>query len=71
MNYESDKAGEDMPDKIKTIKNERDHQRMLKELEALMDAEANTPEGARLNELATLIDEWEEKHCPIEAPVGE
>ncbi|HUO10148.1 MAG TPA: transcriptional regulator [Phycisphaerae bacterium] len=54
--------------KLKPVKNERDYQRALKEIEGLMDARANTPEGDRLDVLATLVDAWEAKHHAIEAP---
>jgi HTH-type transcriptional regulator/antitoxin HigA len=53
---------------IKPIKSERDYRRALKEVEAHMDAKANTPEGDRLDVLATLVEAWEQKHHPIEAP---
>ena len=54
--------------RIKPIKNERDYRRVLKEIETLMEAKANTAEGDRLDVLVTLADAWEEKHHPIEAP---
>jgi HTH-type transcriptional regulator / antitoxin HigA len=53
---------------IKPIKNERGYRRVLKEIETLMDAKANTPEGDRLDVLGTLAVAWEEKHHAIEAP---
>lgn len=53
---------------IKPIKTEKDHQAALKEIEQLMDAELNTPEGDRLDILATLVKSYEEKHYPIENP---
>ena len=53
---------------IKPIKSERDYQRALKELDRLMDASPNTPDGDRLDVLATLVEYWEEKHYPIEPP---
>jgi HTH-type transcriptional regulator/antitoxin HigA len=53
---------------IKPIKSERDHRRALKEIERLMDAKPNTPEGDRLDVLATLVEAWEEKHHTIEPP---
>jgi len=53
---------------IKPIKNERDYRRVLKEIDTLMEAKANTAEGDRLDVLVTLADAWEEKHHPIEAP---
>lgn len=53
---------------IKPIKSERDHRRALKEIERLMDARPNTAEGDRLDVLTTLIEAWEKKHHPIDAP---
>jgi HTH-type transcriptional regulator/antitoxin HigA len=53
---------------IKPIKSERDYQRVIAEIEDLMDARPNTPRGDRLDVLATLAAAWEEKHYPIEPP---
>lgn len=53
---------------IKPIKNERDYRKALKEIDGLMDARPNTPEGDRLEVLVTLVDAWEEKHWPIDLP---
>lgn len=53
---------------IKPIKNNRDYQEALKEIDRLMDARRNTAEGDRLDVLVTLVEAWEEKHWPIEAP---
>ena len=53
---------------IKPIKNERDYLRVIKDIEELMDAKANTAEGDRLDVLATLADAWERKRHAIEAP---
>jgi HTH-type transcriptional regulator/antitoxin HigA len=53
---------------IKPIKSERDYRRALKEVDALMDAKANSVEGDRLDVLVTLIEKWEETHHAIEAP---
>ncbi|HTW94311.1 MAG TPA: transcriptional regulator [Tepidisphaeraceae bacterium] len=53
---------------IKPIKTERDYRRVLKEIGTLMDAAPNTPEGDRLDVLATLAAAWEDIHHPIEAP---
>ncbi len=41
------------------IKSERDHQRVLEEIESLMAAKPNTPEGDRLDVLVTLVEAWE------------
>mgnify|MGYP002372182951 FL=1 len=53
---------------IKPIRTERDYQAALEEIERLMDAEPETPDGDRLDVLATLVEAWEEKHFPIEEP---
>lgn len=53
---------------IKPIKSERDYQRSLKEIDRLMDARPNTPDGDRLDVLVTLVTAWEEKHHPIAPP---
>lgn len=57
-----------MTTQIKPIKTDRDYRRALKEIARLMDAGPNTPEGDRLDVLATLVEAWEEKHHAIEAP---
>ena len=44
---------------ITSIETERDHQRALKEIESLMTAEPNTPEGDRLDVLVALVEAWE------------
>ena len=53
---------------IKPIKNERDYQKALKEIDSLMDARPNTPAGDRLDVLVTLVEAWEERHWPIDLP---
>lgn len=53
---------------IKPIRTEEDYQAALEEIERLMDAQPDTPEGDRLDVLATLVEAWEEKHFPIEEP---
>ncbi|MDE0051167.1 MAG: hypothetical protein OXO52_15365 [Rhodospirillales bacterium] len=47
---------------IEPIKTERDYQRALKEIESLMAAKCNTPEGNRLDALVTLVEVWEAKN---------
>jgi antitoxin component HigA of HigAB toxin-antitoxin module len=49
---------------IRPIKNERDYRRVMKEVDSLMDAKANTPTGDRLDVLVTLAEAWEEKALP-------
>ena len=53
---------------IAPIKTKRDYQRTLKEIESLMTAKRNTPEGDRLDVLVTLVEAWEAKHYPIDLP---
>jgi HTH-type transcriptional regulator/antitoxin HigA len=51
---------------INPVKTEEDYQAALLEAEALMDAELDTPEGDRLDILVTLIERYENQHCPID-----
>ena len=53
---------------IKPIKTEKDYQNALNRLEKVFDAEPGTPKGDELEILALLIEKYEEKHYPIEAP---
>jgi HTH-type transcriptional regulator/antitoxin HigA len=53
---------------ITPIKNKRDYRRTLKEIDGLMRAKRNTPEGDRLDVLVTLVEAWEAKHYPMDLP---
>lgn len=53
---------------IKPIKNDQDHWAALAEIERLMDAQLETPEGDRLDALTQLVEAWEEEHYPIGKP---
>jgi HTH-type transcriptional regulator/antitoxin HigA len=53
---------------IRPIKTQRDYRRVLKEIECLMNAKRNTPEGDRLDVLVTLVEAWEAKHYPLDLP---
>ena len=53
---------------IRAIHTEEDYEWALKEIDLLMDAEFGTPEGDKLDILATLVDAYEDKHFPIEIP---
>ena len=55
---------------IRPIHTEADYKATLKEIAALMDSdpELGTPEGDRLDILATLVQAYEAKHTPITAP---
>ena len=53
---------------IRPIKTQRDYRRALKEIEGLMRAKRDTPEGDRLDVLITLVEAWEAKHFPLDLP---
>ncbi len=53
---------------ISPIKTKQDHLRALKEIENLMTASRNSPEGDRLDVLVTLVEAWETKHYPLDLP---
>ena len=53
---------------ISPIKTKRDYHRTLKEIEGLMTAKRNTPDGDRLDVLVTLVEAWEAKHYPLDLP---
>jgi HTH-type transcriptional regulator / antitoxin HigA len=53
---------------IAPIKTHRDYRRALKEIEGLMGARRNTPEGDRLDVLGTLVEAWEAKHYSLDLP---
>ena len=53
---------------IKLIKTENDYQVALSRLDEIFEAPENTPESDEADLLALLIDEYEKKHYPIEAP---
>jgi HTH-type transcriptional regulator/antitoxin HigA len=53
---------------IKLIKTESDYQIALKRLEEVFDAAVGTPESEEADILGLLVDEYENKFHPIEAP---
>ncbi|MFH1496036.1 MAG: transcriptional regulator [Pseudomonadota bacterium] len=53
---------------IRPLKTEADYQAALKEIETLMHAAADTPEGDRLDVLVTLVEAYEAKHYPLDLP---
>lgn len=53
---------------IRPIKTPADYQAALTEIDALMHIEDDSPEGDKLDVLATLVERYEETHFPIEAP---
>ncbi len=54
--------------KIKPIKTESDYQKALKRLEIIFDAPIGTRESDEADILGLIIDDYEKKHYPIEAP---
>ena len=53
---------------IKPIRTKADYRAALKDIERLMTARAGSPEGERLDVLATLVEAYERKHFPMELP---
>jgi HTH-type transcriptional regulator/antitoxin HigA len=53
---------------IKPIRSEEDYEAALAEVERLWGARSGTPDGDRLDVLATLIDAYESEHDPIDPP---
>ena len=54
--------------KIRPIKTKADYRAALKEIEGLMAAERDTPEGEQLDILVTLVEAYERKHQPLDLP---
>ena len=52
---------------IHPIRNEADHRAALEEIETLWGAAQGTPEGDRLDVLATLVDAYEDQLWPADA----
>ncbi len=57
-----------MTDDVKPIRSEADYQAALAEIERLWGTKAGTPEGDRLDVVATLIDAYESEHEPMDPP---
>jgi HTH-type transcriptional regulator / antitoxin HigA len=53
---------------IRPIKTEADYDAALAEIERLWGAKSSTPDGDRLDVLATLVEAYEDKHHAIDAP---
>ncbi len=53
---------------IRPIKTELDYDKALERLEVIFDANPNTKEGDEADVLSLLIENYENKHFPIEAP---
>jgi HTH-type transcriptional regulator/antitoxin HigA len=53
---------------LKLIKTDVEYQEALNRLEEIFDAKIGTPESDEADILGLLIDEYEKKHYPIDAP---
>lgn len=53
---------------IRPIRTDADHTEALKEIERLWNAPEGSPEGDKLDVLATLVSAYEDRRWPIEAP---
>ena len=53
---------------LKPIKTDADYRTALKRLEKIFDAKPGTPESDELEILGLMVDDYENKHYPIEAP---
>lgn len=57
-----------MTGELKPIRTKADYEHALAEVERLWGAKSGTPEGDRLDILATLIDAYETEHYPMDPP---
>jgi HTH-type transcriptional regulator / antitoxin HigA len=53
---------------LKPIRSDADYEEALAETERLWGAPSGTPDGDRLDILATLIDAYETRHYPMDPP---
>jgi HTH-type transcriptional regulator / antitoxin HigA len=53
---------------IRPIKTTEDYRETLREIESLMGAAADSPEGERLDVLVTLVEAYERQHFPLDLP---
>lgn len=53
---------------IRPIRTDQDHTEALARIAQLMGSAPGTPQGDELEILATLVDSYETKHFPIDAP---
>jgi HTH-type transcriptional regulator/antitoxin HigA len=56
---------------IRSIKTDANHRAALAEIEGLWGAEEGTPQGDRLDVLATLVEAYEERGWPIGVMEGD
>ncbi|MFN0159911.1 MAG: type II toxin-antitoxin system HigA family antitoxin [Burkholderiales bacterium] len=53
---------------LKPIRNKREHQAALREIEALWNAKDGSAQSDRLEVLALLVERYEQEHFPIPDP---
>ena len=53
---------------LQPIRDKREYERALAEVEALWGANMGTPRGDHLDRLATLIEAYESEHYPMDPP---
>jgi HTH-type transcriptional regulator/antitoxin HigA len=54
--------------RVRPIRSEADYEAALAEIDRLMDAVPGTRNGERLDVLVTLVEAYEARHWPIDAP---
>ena len=57
-----------MKSELRPIRSEADYDEALAEVERLWGSKLGTPEGDRLDILATLIEAYEDEHYPMDPP---
>ena len=57
-----------MASEIKPIRTNADYEAALAEVERLWGAKSGTPNGDRLDVLATLIEAYEDRQYPLDPP---
>ena len=62
------KMGEKMSLKFRSIRTEEEYKAALARIDEIFDSEKGTPEGEELDELAGLVEFYEDKHYPIGLP---
>jgi HTH-type transcriptional regulator / antitoxin HigA len=53
---------------IAPIKSHRDYRRVLREVEGLMNARRNSPQGDQLDVVVARVEAWERKHYQLDIP---
>lgn len=54
--------------KLKLLKTDKDYRKALKRLDEIFNAKTGTPESDEADVLGLLVDEYEKKYFPIDAP---